>query len=317
MSMFAKSNFIEFEHDSNNIVTLEEIMNTMKNVKFDYVIANPPYGKCSRLVKKILVTICNAIQCENIISLNPPVGFEDCRNNLKDIYNLTPEEIKQAFPDAGLSSLSIGTLDTTREYDNNILIDLQHKIAAQEDAIYWVEQYNKGSNLLVEAVLNRNPTEESKEKINSKKYFLYGVWDLVGSSILTADRNCLVVNLNYDRKQLVWAGEVNKNGNDVYAFYLGSEQARNNFRDIFFANPTKGLFKMLRENSSELKQSRKGMWDMLIVLKGSHTWETINNHPLWSIDKDAAVCSVLNENDDGKHIVDIYNRWKELENENE
>ena len=73
MSMFAKSNFVEFEHDASNIVTLEEIMNMKnKNMKFDYIISNPPYEIGNAITKSVI----DNVQFDNFINLMPVSDYK-------------------------------------------------------------------------------------------------------------------------------------------------------------------------------------------------------------------------------------------------
>lgn len=71
MSMFAKSNFIEFERDASNIVTLEELFNMKNTITFDYIISNPPYEIGNIITKSII----DNTQFDHFIDLEPISNF--------------------------------------------------------------------------------------------------------------------------------------------------------------------------------------------------------------------------------------------------
>lgn len=143
MSMFAKSNFVEFEHDARNIVTLEEIMNMKNNVKFDYIISNPPYAIGNTITKSII----DNVNFDNFINLMPLSCYKskELYKNVKSLEVVDPK----AFEDAAITdNLCICEL-IKDEIENQTYEDLALKTYKEELREYYklnisrINEFNK------------------------------------------------------------------------------------------------------------------------------------------------------------------------------
>ena len=289
---------------------ISTIFNSMEDGTKVEIIMNPPYGKRGTLattVLKDLLKKCKKVFDDrkidvHITSLNQVRSSEKegVIEYLEKDYKLTNGE---GF-DAGLNSLIVGSYNIRNNgpYTKGYLLDKRN--ICDSDLEYWIKEGNKNlPEMTTIAHCNRSP-KKYKSLVESGKLFLWGVFDL---SHLVQDpekTHGLSVDLNYYKRSLVWAGEVNKNGNDCYAFEFTSKKAKDNFRDCFFENPKNGFWSVI---ISQKDSYRKGVTNAINFVPNID-WENISEKPLWNTNKEQTMLNVLKDTwgEIGQKIEDLY-----------
>lgn len=170
MNMFAKSNFVEFEHDAKNIVTLKEIMNMKnKNIKFDYIISNPPYEIGNEITRAVI----DFVDFDHFINLMPISKYKS--NKLYQY--IIPETITHAESTVGFDGAYTTPIcaEVSKEKvsDDNYDIFEIKSVFDQRLSKFWNEQLNRKTPFLTH---NLGVLQKDFDVLSSKTSFSCGIY---------------------------------------------------------------------------------------------------------------------------------------------
>lgn len=207
--------------------------------------------------------------------------------------------------DAGLGKLAVSKI--RNDYTEGKQVLYGKREIQETDITFQIRKFNDdrldGIASTV-TVPNRNPVKY-RELVASGKLFLFGVFDM-GHAVQDPNKtHGLSVDLNFYRRELQWAGEVNKNGNDCYAFEFSSKKAKENFRDVFFDIPKVGFWSKLIEQAAEYSKSMPKVENYVPFID----WEHLDESSLWKISKEKAFLVELIK-EGGQKIVLAYLKAK-------
>jgi hypothetical protein len=226
MSMFAKSNFVEFERGARNIVTLEEIMSMNNNIKFDYIISNPPYALGNTITKSII----DNINFDNFINLMPLSCYKS-KELYKTVKSLEVVDPK-AFEDAAITdNLCICTLKPKNQ-------PLDEKSYEDLAMLTYDPEYREFYKLNVSAkyVHGKFITLESKEQLD-KTFFISPrvCLDGVHKKGFDVDANAGNISINDLNEDAVKKAKTKTV--PLSSFEFISAKAKNNFKLFWYYNP--------------------------------------------------------------------------------
>ena len=263
------------------------------------VIANPPYRKRGTLATTIIKSFMKF--AEECSVLCQPRSIE--KNGVYE--HVVKADVVDNIFDAGLGKLTVSKI--RNDYTEGKQVLYGKREIQETDITFQIRKFNDGrpsKTVSVVTVPNRNPVKY-KELVASGKLFLFGVFDM-GHAVRDPNKtHGLSVDLNFYRRELQWAGEVNKNGNNCYAFEFSSKKAKENFRDVFFDIPKVGFWSKLIEQADEYSKGMPKVESYVPFID----WEHLDESPLWNISKEKAFLVELIK-EGGQKIVLAYLKAK-------
>lgn len=271
----------------------------MNNMSFDLIIANPPYGKRGTLATTIIKSFMKF--AEECSVLCQPRSIEKT-----GVYeHVVKADIVDNIFDAGLGKLAVSKI--RNDYTEGKQVLYGKREIQETDITFQIRKFNDDrlNGIAVgHSHCASNPVKY-KELVASGKLFLFGVFDM-GHVVQDPNKtHGLSVDLNFYRRELQWAGEVNKNGNDCYAFEFSSKKAKENFRDVFFDIPKVGFWSKLIEQADEYSKGMPKVESYVPFID----WEHLDESPLWNISKEKAFLVELIK-EGGQKIVLAYLKAK-------
>lgn len=277
------------------------------NIKFDLIIANPPYGKRGTLATQLVSSIMNyANVC---VFLCQPRSLE--KKSIK-IHVTDHVIIPNVFEDAGLVNLIIAQIQVKVVNNNQELFD---KRAIQEtDIEFWIKKYNEKK--LAWRTIPHCASSPSKYRniVETKKsFFIFGCMEMYNP--ITKDGNSTGYRYNVKKDPIVWAGEIDykhpekgvlKNGKDCYAFDCETEKAKENLISVYYEIPKNGFFSCLNLQRNEYSKEVVPAENEIPFID----WANLDKHPLWKESPEKAFIATLNEDEIGSKIVECYKQYK-------
>ena len=271
----------------------------MNNMSFDLIIANPPYGKRGTLATTIIKSFMKF--AEECSVLCQPRSIEKT-----GVYeHVIKADIVDNIFDAGLGKLAVSKI--RNDYTEGKQVLYGKREIQETDITFQIRKFNDNRlNGIASTVTvpNRNPVKY-RELVASGKLFLFGVFDMEHAVQDPNKTHGLSVDLNFYRRKLQWAGEVNKNGNDCYAFEFSSKKAKEKFRDVFFDIPKVGFWSKLIEQADEYSKGMPKVENYVPFID----WEHLDESSLWKISKEKAFLVELIK-ESGQKIVLAYLKAK-------
>ena len=266
---------------------------------FAKVIANPPYGKRGTLATALIKELMKS--AEECSVLCQPRSIE--KNGVYE--HVVKADIVDNIFDAGLGKLAVSKI--RNDYTEGKQVLYGKREIQETDITFQIRKFNDsrlGRFAGTVTVPNRNPAKY-RDLVASGKLFLFGVFDM-GHVVQDPNKtHGLSVDLNFYRRDLQWAGEVNKNGNDCYAFEFSSKKAKENFRDVFFDIPKVGFWSKLIEQAEEYSKGMPKAESYVPTID----WEHLDESPLWQTSKEKAFLVELIK-EGGQKIVLAYLKTK-------
>ena len=271
----------------------------MNNMSFDLIIANPPYGKRGTLATALIKKFMKF--AEECSVLCQPRSIEKT-----GVYeHVVKADVVDNIFDAGLGKLTVSKI--RNDYTEGKQVLYGKREIQETDITFQIRKFNDSRLDRVASTVtvpNRNPVKY-RDLVASGKLFLFGVFDM-GHVVQDPNKtHGLSVDLNFYRRDLQWAGEVNKNGNDCYAFEFSSKKAKENFRDVFFDIPKVGFWSKLIEQAEEYSKGMPKAESYVPAID----WEHLDESPLWNISKEKAFLVELIK-EGGQKIVLAYLKAK-------
>ncbi len=268
-------------------------------MSFDLIIANPPYGKRGTLATTLIKKFMKF--AEECSVLCQPRSIEKT-----GVYeHVVKADIVDNIFDAGLGKLAVSKI--RNDYTEGKQVLYGKREIQETDITFQIRKFNDGRPSKTVSIVvrpNGKPTK-CKELVASGKLFLFGVFDM-GHVVQDPNKtHGLSVDLNFYRRELQWAGEVNKNGNACYAFEFSSKKAKENFRDVFFDIPKVGFWSKLIEQADEYSKGMPKVESYVPFID----WEHLDESPLWNISKEKAFLVELIK-EGGQKIVLAYLKAK-------
>lgn len=292
------------ESDCENETFLEKLETCfenyiMNNMPFDLIIANPPYGKRGTLATTIIKSFMKF--AEECSVLCQPRSIEK-----SGVYeHVIKADIVDNTFDAGLGKLAVSKIKNDYTEGKQVLYGKRE--IQETDITFQIRKFNEdkiNGIAIGHSHCASNPVKY-KDLVASGKLFLFGVFDM-GHVVQDPNKtHGLSVDLNFYRRELQWAGEVNKNGNDCYAFEFSSKKAKENFRDVFFDIPKVGLWSKLIEQADEYSKGMPKVESYVPAID----WEHLDESPLWNMSKEKAFLVELIK-EGGQKIVLAYLKTK-------
>lgn len=282
-----------------NDTFVEGLHSIFDNMPFDLIIANPPYGKRGTLATTIIKSFMKfAEECSVLCqprSIEKPGVYE----------HVIKADIVDNIFDAGLGKLAVSKI--RNDYTEGKQVLYGKREIQETDITFQIRKFNDDrlDGIAVgHSHCASNPVKY-KELVASGKLFLFGVFDM-GHVVQDPNKtHGLSVDLNFYRRELQWAGEVNKNGNDCYAFEFSSKKAKENFRDVFFDIPKVGFWSKLIEQADEYSKGMPKVENYVPFID----WEHLDESPLWNMSKEKAFLVELIK-EGGQKIVLAYLKAK-------
>ena len=274
-------------------------MSLWGGVMFTKVIANPPYGKRGTLATTLIKGFMRF--AEECIVLCQSRSIE--KNGVYE--HVVKADIVDSIFDAGLGKLAVSKI--RNDYTEGKQVLYGKREIQETDITFQIRKFNDSRLDRVAGVVtapNRNPVKY-RDLVASGKLFLFGVFDM-GHVVQDPNKtHGLSVDLNFYRRDLQWAGEVNKNGNDCYAFEFSSKKAKENFRDVFFDIPKVGFWSKLIEQAEDYSKGMPKAESYVPAID----WEHLDESPLWQTSKEKAFLVELIK-EGGQKIVLAYLKTK-------
>ena len=271
----------------------------MNNMSFDLIIANPPYGKRGTLATTLIKEFMKF--AEECIVLCQPRSIE--KNGVYE--HVVKADIVDNIFDAGLGKLAVSKI--RNDYTEGKQVLYGKREIQETDITFQIRKFNDSRLDRVAIGYSHcasNPVKY-RDLVASGKLFLFGVFDM-GHVVQDPNKtHGLSVDLNFYRRDLQWAGEVNKNGNDCYAFEFSSKKAKENFRDVFFDIPKVGFWSKLIEQAEEYSKGMPKAESYVPAID----WEHLDESPLWQTSKEKAFLVELIK-EGGQKIVLAYLKTK-------
>ena len=266
---------------------------------FDLIIANPPYGKRGTLATTLIKEFMKF--AEECIVLCQPRSIE--KNGVYE--HVVKADIVDSIFDAGLGKLAVSKI--RNDYTEGKQVLYGKREIQETDITFQIRKFNDSRLDRVAIGYSHcasNPVKY-RDLVASGKLFLFGVFDM-GHVVQDPNKtHGLSVDLNFYRRDLQWAGEVNKNGNDCYAFEFSSKKAKENFRDVFFDIPKVGFWSKLIEQAEEYSKGMPKAESYVPAID----WEHLDESPLWQTSKEKAFLVELIK-EGGQKIVLAYLKTK-------
>ena len=266
---------------------------------FDLIIANPSYGKRGTLATTLVKEFMKF--AEECSVLCQPRSIE--KNGVYE--HVVKADIVDNIFDAGLGKLVVSKIRNGYTEGKQVLYGKRE--IQETDITFQVRKFNDSRLDRVAIMYSHcsiNPVKY-RDLVASGKLFLFGVFDM-GHVVQDPNKtHGLSVDLNFYRRDLQWAGEVNKNGNDCYAFEFSSKKAKENFRDVFFDIPKVGFWSKLIEQAEEYSKGMSKAESYVPAID----WEHLDESPLWQTSKEKAFLVELIK-EGGQKIVLAYLKTK-------
>ena len=266
---------------------------------FDLIIANPPYGKRGTLATTLIKEFMKF--AEECIVLCQPRSIE--KNGVYE--HVVKADIVDSIFDAGLGKLAVSKI--RNDYTEGKQVLYGKREIQETDITFQIRKFNDSRLDRVAIGYSHcasNPVKY-RDLVASGKLFLFGVFDM-GHVVQDPNKtHGLSVDLNFYRRDLQWAGEVNKNGNDCYAFEFSSKKAKENFRDVFFDIPKVGFWSKLIEQAEDYSKGMPKAESYVPAID----WEHLDESPLWQTSKEKAFLVELIK-EGGQKIVLAYLKTK-------
>ena len=274
-------------------------MSLRGGVMFSKVIANPPYGKRGTLATTLIKEFMKyAKEC---IVLCQPRSIEKT-----GVYeHVVKADVVDNIFDAGLGKLTVSKI--RNDYTEGKQVLYGKREIQETDVTFQIRKFNEdkiNGIAIGHSHCASNPVKY-KDLVASGKLFLFGVFDMRHVVQDLNKTHGLSVDLNFYRREPQWAGEVNKNGNDCYAFEFSSKKAKENFRDVFFDIPKVGFWSKLIEQADEYTKGMPKAESYVPAID----WEHLDESPLWNISKEKAFLVELIK-EGGQKIVLAYLKAK-------
>ena len=266
---------------------------------FTKVIANPPYGKRGTLATTLIKEFMKL--AEECIVLCQHRSIE--KNGVYE--HVVKADIVDNMFDAGLGKLAVSKIRNGYTEGKQVLYGKRE--IQETDITFQVRKFNDSrlDRVAVGSSHCASNPAKYKDLVASGKLFLFGVFDM-GHVVQDPNKtHGLSVDLNFYRRDLQWAGEVNKNGNDCYAFEFSSKKAKENFRDVFFDIPKVGFWSKLIEQAEEYSKGMPKAESYVPAID----WEHLDESPLWQTSKEKAFLVELIK-EGGQKIVLAYLKTK-------
>lgn len=280
----------------------------MNNMSFDLILANPPFGKRGTLATKIIKSFMKfAEECSVLCqprSIEKPGVYE----------HVIKADIVDNIFDAGLEKLAVSKI--RNDYTEGKQVLYGKREIQETDITFQIRKFNddRPSKTVSIVVRPNGKPAKYRELVASGKLFLFGVFDM-GNAVQDPNKtHGLSVDLNFYRRKLQWAGDVDprhpdkgtfKYGNDCYAFEFSSKKAKENFRDVFFDIPKVGFWSKLIEQADEYSKGMPKVESYVPFID----WEHLDESPLWNISKEKAFLAELIK-EGGQKIVLAYLKVK-------
>ena len=266
---------------------------------FDLIIANPPYGKRGTLATTLIKEFMKF--AEECIVLCQPRSIE--KNGVYE--HVVKADIVDNIFDAGLGKLAVSKIRNGYTEGKQVLYGKRE--IQETDITFQVRKFNDSRLDRVAIMYSRcsiNPVKY-RDLVASGKLFLFGVFDM-GHVVQDPNKtHGLSVDLNFYRRDLQWASEVHRYGNDCYAFEFSSKKAKENFRDVFFDIPKVGFWSKLIEQAEEYSKGMPKAESYVPAID----WEHLDESPLWQTSKEKAFLVELIK-EGGQKIVLAYLKTK-------
>ena len=266
---------------------------------FDLIFANSPYGKRGTLATTLIKEFMKF--AEECIVLCQPRSIE--KNGVYE--HVVKADIVDNIFDAGLGKLVVSKIRNGYTEGKQVLYGKRE--IQETDITFQVRKFNDSRLDRVAIMYSHcsiNPVKY-RDLVASGKLFLFGVFDMEHVVQDPNKTHGLSVDLNFYRRDLQWAGEVNKNGNDCYAFEFSSKKAKENFRDVFFDIPKVGFWSKLIEQAEEYSKGMPKAESYVPAID----WEHLDESPLWQTSKEKAFLVELIK-EGGQKIVLAYLKAK-------
>ena len=282
-------------------VEMQKILKEIEeaNMSFDLIIANPPYGKRGTLATTLIKEFMKF--AEECIVLCQPRSIE--KNGVYE--HVVKADIVDNIFDAGLGKLAVSKIRNGYTEGKQVLYGKRE--IQETDITFQVRKFNDSRLDRVAIMYSHcsiNPVKY-RDLVASGKLFLFGVFDM-GHVVQDPNKtHGSSVDLNFYRRDLQWASEVHRYGNDCYAFGFSSKKAKENFRDVFFDIPKVGFWSKLIEQAEEYSKGMPKAESYVPAID----WEHLDESPLWQTSKEKAFLVELIK-EGGQKIVLAYLKTK-------
>ena len=266
---------------------------------FNKIIANPPYGKRGTFATTLIKELMR--HAKEVVVLCQPRSIE--KNGVYE--HVVKADIVDNIFDAGLGKLVVSKIRNGYTEGKQVLYGKRE--IQETDITFQVRKFNDSRLDRVAIMYSHcsiNPVKY-RDLVASGKLFLFGVFDM-GHVVQDPNKtHGLSVDLNFYRRDLQWASEVHRYGNDCCAFEFSSKKAKENFRDVFFDIPKVGFWSKLIEQAGEYSKGMPKAESYVPAID----WEHLDESPLWQTSKEKAFLVELIK-EGGQKIVLAYLKAK-------